>query len=323
MAADPILRLEPVFKDNLWGGTALRDRYGKHCDYDVIAESWELSAHEAGQSLVASGPARGMPFGEYLARIGRGRWGWKCQAQERFPLLIKLIDARKDLSIQVHPSDETALRDRGEAGKAEMWYIVDCDEGAAIYCGFAERVAPEELRRRAEDGTICQVLNRVPVKKGDTFFILPGTIHAICAGILIAEIQQNSNTTFRVYDYQRRGADGQLRPLHLERAAAVLDYAPLAARACAPRAVTEHEGYTAAELFACRCFSVTRLDICTRAALTCGGDSFRHLLCVEGEGAVVHGGVRYPLRQGDSYFLPAALGECAVEGACRVLLSRV
>jgi len=113
------------------------------------------------------------------------------------------------------------------------------------------------------------------------------------------------------------------RARNLQRAAAVLDYAPLAARACAPRAVTEHEGYTAAELFACRCFSVTRLDIRTRAALICGGDSFRHLLCVEGEGAVIHGGVRYPLRQGDSYFLPAALGECAVEGACRVLLSRV
>ena len=270
-----------------------------------------------------SGPLAGMTPDRLAALDRDAFWGTRCAGMRDFPLLVKLIDARRDLSIQVHPSDETALRDRGEAGKAEMWYIVDCDEGAAIYCGFAERVAPEELRRRAEDGTICQVLNRVPVKKGDTFFILPGTIHAICAGILIAEIQQNSNTTVRVYDYQRRGADGQLRPLHLERAAAVLDYAPLAARACAPRAVTEHEGYTAAELFACRCFSVTRLDIRTRAALICGGDSFRHLLCVEGEGAVVHGGVRYPLRQGDSYFLPAALGECAVEGACRVLLSRV
>ena len=123
--------------------------------------------------------------------------------------------------------------------------------------------------------------------------------------------------------YQRQGTDGQLRPLHLDRAAAVLHYAPLAARACAPRAVTAHEGYTAAELFACGYFSVERLDVRTAAALHCGGDSFRHLLCVAGEGAVVHGGVRYPLRQGDSYFLPAALGDCAVEGACRVLLSRV
>ena len=200
---------------------------------------------------------------------------------------------------------------------------MDCDEGAAIYFGFSREITPEEFRRRAEDGTICQVLNRVPVQKGDTFFILPGTIHAICAGILIAEIQQNSNTTFRVYDYQRRGTDGQLRPLHLDRAAAVLNYAPLAARACAPRAVTAHEGYTAAELFACGYFSVERLDVRTAAALHCGGDSFRHLLCVAGEGSVIHGGVRYPLRQGDSYLLPAALGDCAVEGACCVLLSRV
>ena len=163
----------------------------------------------------------------------------------------------------------------------------------------------------------------MPVKKGDAFFILPGTIHAICAGILVAEIQQNSNTTFRVYDYRRRGADGQLRPLHLDRAAAVLRYAPMAARACQPLGVTAHAGWTETALFTCDYFSAARLDVETQAALTCGGDSFRHLLCVEGEGAVVHGGVRYPLRQGDSYFLPAALGDYAVEGRCRVLLSRV
>ena len=163
----------------------------------------------------------------------------------------------------------------------------------------------------------------MPVKKGDAFFILPGTIHAICAGILVAEIQQNSDTTFRVYDYRRRGADGQLRPLHLDRAAAVLHYTPMAARACQPLGVTAHAGWTETALCACDYFSAARLDVETQAALTCGGDSFRHLLCVEGEGAVVHGGVRYPLRQGDSYFLPAALGDCAVEGQCRVLLSRV
>ena len=242
---------------------------------------------------------------------------------EAFPLLVKLIDAQKDLSVQVHPADGTALRDRGEAGKAEMWYIVDCGADAAIYLGFSRQLTPEELRRRAADGTICQVLNRVPVKKGDTFFIQPGTIHAICAGVLVAEIQQNSNTTFRVYDYQRRDAAGNLRPLHLERAAAVLHYAPSAAGACRPLSVTEREGCTEETLCTCPYFTVERLDIRTCAALHGPGDSFRHLLCVEGEGAIVHGGVRYPLRQGDSYLLPAALGDCGVEGRCRVLLSHI
>lgn len=317
------LKLHPCYKDYLWGGDRLRRDYHKTDAPDITAESWELAQRAEGVSAAEGGPLAGKTPDELAALDKDAFWGTDCAGMKNFPLLVKLIDARKDLSIQVHPSDETALREQGEAGKAEMWYIVDCDEGAAIYFGFSREITPEEFRRRAEDGTICQVLNRVPVQKGDTFFILPGTIHAICAGILIAEIQQNSNTTFRVYDYQRRGTDGQLRPLHLDRAAAVLNYAPLAARACAPRAVTAHEGYTAAELFACGYFSVERLDVRTAAALHCGGDSFRHLLCVAGEGAVIHGGVRYPLRQGDSYLLPAALGDCAVEGACRVLLSRV
>ena len=313
-----IIKLTPSCKDYLWGGSRLRTDFGVQSDLDPLAEAWVLSCHPDGPSYLPDGTT----LADYAAAHPEAL-GTDCAKFEQFPVLIKFIDARNDLSIQVHPSDETALREQGEAGKAEMWYIVDCDEGAAIYFGFAQEITPEEFRRRAENGTICQVLNRVPVQKGDTFFILPGTIHAICAGILIAEIQQNSNTTFRVYDYQRRGADGRLRPLHLDRAAAVLDYTPLAARSCAPRAVTEHGGYTAAELFACDYFSVERLDVRTGAALHCGGDSFRHLLCVAGEGAIVHGGVRYPLRQGDSYFLPAALGAYAVEGACRVLLSRV
>ena len=317
------LKLHPCYKDYLWGGDRLRRDYHKTDAPDITAESWELAQRAEGVSAVESGPLAGKTPDELAALDKDAFWGTDCAGMKDFPLLVKLIDARKDLSIQVHPSDETALREQGEAGKAEMWYIVDCDEGAAIYFGFSREITPEEFRRRAEDGTICQMLNRVPVQKGDTFFILPGTIHAICAGILIAEIQQNSNTTFRVYDYQRRDAAGNLRPLHLERAAAVLHYAPSAAGACRPLSITEREGCTEETLCTCPYFTVERLDIRTRAALHCPGDSFRHLLCVEGEGAIIHGGVRYPLRQGDSYLLPAALVDCGVEGRCRVLLSHI
>ena len=292
------LKLHPAYKEYLWGGHRLRAAYHKEDAPEITAESWELAQRPEGVSVVEGGTLAGRTLDDLAALDREAFWGKNCADMREFPLLAKLIDARKDLSIQVHPSDETALRDRGEAGKAEMWYIVDCDENAGIYFGFAREITAEEFRRRAEDGTICEVLNRVPVKKGDAFFILPGTIHAICAGILVAEIQQNSDTTFRVYDYRRRGA-------------------------CQPLGVTAHAGWTETALYACDYFSAARLDVETRAALTCGGDSFRHLLCVEGEGAVVHGGVRYPLRQGDSYFLPAALGDYAVEGQCRVLLSRV
>lgn len=317
------LKLHPCYKEYLWGGHRLRTDYHKSDAPDVTAESWELAQRTEGVSAVEGGALAGETLEQLAEWDQTAFWGSRCAGMEAFPLLVKLIDAQKDLSVQVHPADGTALRDRGEAGKAEMWYIVDCGADAAIYLGFSRQLTPEELRRRAADGTICQVLNRVPVKKGDTFFIQPGTIHAICAGVLVAEIQQNSNTTFRVYDYQRRDAAGNLRPLHLERAAAVLHYAPSAAGACRPLSVTEREGCTEETLCTCPYFTVERLDIRTCAALHGPGDSFRHLLCVEGEGAIVHGGVRYPLRQGDSYLLPAALGDCGVEGRCRVLLSHI
>ena len=141
------------------------------------------------------------------------------------PLLIKLIDAQKDLSVQVHPSAPAAKK--GEQGKTEMWYVVDCRPESTLFLGFSRAVTPDELRRRAKDGTICEVLNRVAVHPGDVFFVRPGTVHAIGAGILVAEIQQNSDTTFRVYDYNRLGADGKPRKLHLERAAEVMNYAPM------------------------------------------------------------------------------------------------
>ena len=200
------LRMKPCYKEYLWGGRQLKKSFGKLDAPDVTAESWELSSHPDGMSVVADGIFQGKTVAELGAIDKKGFWGRECYG-DHFPILVKLIDAEQMLSIQVHPSDETA--DLGEQGKAEMWYIVDCESHAFLYYGFSQKIDSQELLRRAEDGTICEVLNKVPVAKGDVFYILPGTIHAIGAGIVIAEIQQNSNTTFRVYDYQRRGADGR------------------------------------------------------------------------------------------------------------------
>ena len=318
MAADPILRLEPVFKDNLWGGTALRDRYGKHCDYDVIAESWELSAHEAGQSLVASGPARGMPFGEYLARIGRGRWGWKCQAQERFPLLIKLIDARKDLSIQVHPGDEYALARENEYGKNEMWYIMDCQPGARLYCGFSRPVSKEEVAARVKNGTLTQVLNEVPVHKGQVVFIPAGMVHAIGAGILLCEVQQSSNVTYRLYDYGRKDRYGQLRQLHLEKALDVLD---TTARPQILEARENEEGR--ARLCACKYFSVERQRVCGKTALAGDDASFTALMFLEGHGTVQAEDTTLPWKSADCFFVPAGRRPILLEGEGTLLVVRL
>lgn len=247
-------------------------------------------------------------------------WGSQC-SESHFPVLVKLIDAKQMLSIQVHPSDETA--EEGENGKAEMWYIVDCEPQAFLYYGFSQKIDSGELLRRAKDGTICDVLNKVPVAKGDVFYILPGTIHAIGAGIVIAEIQQNSNTTFRVYDYQRKDKDGNLRPLHLERAAKVTNYEPVIPEECKANSFMVFPEFTMAEMFSCKYFRAYRIDVRTSAHLACDGLSFQHLQCVDGSGVIRCRGVEYTFSCGDSFLMPAALGEYDIEGECRMLLSRI
>lgn len=314
------LKMRPCYKEILWGGSRLKTEFGKTDAPDVTAESWELACHPDGMSTVADGPHGGMNLAQLGALDRDGFWGKDCKG-EGFPLMVKLIDAGQDLSIQVHPSDRTCLN--GEHGKAEMWYIVDCAPQSFLYFGFSQEIPREEFLRRARDGTICQVLNRVPVARGDVFYILPGTIHAIGKGLLIAEIQQNSNTTFRVYDYQRKGADGRLRPLHLERAAEVVNYEPIVPEECRANSSVTFPAFSMTEMFSCRYFRAYRVDVRTAVELACDGNSFQHLLCVKGEGVISAGGVDYPFRKGDSYFLPAALGEYKIEGACRMLLSRI
>ena len=196
-----ILKLLPAGKDYLWGGTRLIKEYNKNFNLDKLAETWELSCHPDGLCTIAEGEFAGRTLSEYLDIVGKKVLGTKCEHMEQFPLLIKFIDAKNDLSIQVHPSDEYALTHEGQYGKTEMWYIMDCQPGAFIYYGFKEAISNEEFAERIQNKTLLEVLNKVEVKKGDVFFIEPGTIHAIGSGNLIAEIQQNSNVTYRVYDY--------------------------------------------------------------------------------------------------------------------------
>lgn len=312
------LRLKPCLRSYLWGGTRLREEYHK-TGAGIIAESWELSVRSDGPTLIGSGAHCGESLADILCAAPAGMAGTRCGIAP-FPLLIKLIDAQKDLSVQVHPSDASACREKGEQGKTEMWYVVDCEPESTLFLGFSRAVTPDELRQRAQDGTICEVLNRVAVHPGDVFFVRPGTVHAIGAGILVAEIQQNSDTTFRVYDYNRLGADGKPRQLHLERAIEVMNCAPAQGAAdtllpCPPDGVQE--------VLTCEYFRVRRAEVKRRIDLSTEGGSFTHLMCVRGGGDILCGGRNYPFRQGDSYFLPAALGEYAVEGDCSLLLSGV
>lgn len=195
------VRLIPVFKDYLWGGTKLKTVFNKKSELNILAESWELSANKDGQSIIANGKYQGYGLKEYIDIVGKEIVGTKGLALDDFPILIKFIDAKKNLSVQVHPDDEYATCHDGANAKTEMWYILDCNVGAYLYYGFKKDITKQEYQDAIRSNTITDVLNKVPVHKGDVFFIPAGTVHAIGAGILICEIQQNSNTTYRVYDY--------------------------------------------------------------------------------------------------------------------------
>lgn len=303
------LKLKPALKDYLWGGTRLKTEYKMESDLEKVAEAWVLSTHKDGPSVVLNGELCGKTLTEAVEIFGADCLGENGKKFSYFPILIKLIDARDDLSVQVHPNDEYALKVEGEYGKTEMWYIVDCEEGAALYYGFKEEISKEEFREKIADNTITDVLNRVPVKKGDVFFIPSGTIHAIGRGILIAEIQQNSNTTYRVCDYGRLGADGKPRPLHIDKAVEVTNLTP-------PPASKDLSSGTLAE---CEYFKVRLFSTDKQKEIEVDNASFVSLLCLEGE--VSFDGVT--LVKGDCAFIPANRGKITFKGSATLIESRV
>ena len=316
------IKLKPAFKDYLWGGTRLRDDFDKDCDFDKIAESWELSCHKDGNSVVADGEFAGLTLAQYIEKEGKSVLGTNCEKFENFPILIKLIDAKDNLSVQVHPNNEYAQRVEGEYGKTEMWYVVDCDEGAALLYGFKHNITKEEFRERIENNTLLEVTNSVPVKKGDVFFIEAGTLHAIGKGILIAEIQQNSNTTYRIYDYGRVGADGKPRQLHIDKAVDVTNLCP--AKPYPQSEPVDMGGWTKKRLAKCEYFTVDVINVDTSAALEADKSSFVNILVLDG-GCVLssEGNDAVELKKGDSVFIPAGLGKFELTGKCSAVMTHI
>ena len=316
------IKLKPAFKDYLWGGTRLRDDFGKDCDFDKIAESWELSCHKDGNSVVADGEFAGLTLAQYIEKEGKSVLGTNCERFEDFPILIKLIDAKDNLSVQVHPNNEYAQRVEGEYGKTEMWYVVDCDEGASLLYGFKHNITKEEFRERIENNTLLEVTNSVPVKKGDVFFIEAGTLHAIGKGILIAEIQQNSNTTYRIYDYGRVGADGKPRQLHIDKAVDVTNLCP--AKPYPQSEPVDMGGWTKKRLAKCEYFTVDVINVDTSAALEADKSSFVNILVLDG-GCVLssEGNDAVELKKGDSVFIPAGLGKFELTGKCSAVMTHI
>jgi len=305
-----ILKLQPSCKCNLWGGRKLIDQYNKKFEGDILAETWELSAHKDGPSTIVNGEYAGLLLPEYIEKVGKEVLGTDCKSFEEFPVLIKFIDAKDKLSIQVHPNNEQARAMEGQYGKTEMWYILEAEEGAFLYYGFQKEISTKEFKKRIEDGTLTEVLNAVPVHKGETYFIPSGTLHAIGAGIVIAEIQQNSNVTYRIFDYNRRGTDGKLRDLHVDKAIQVT-------KLCPPDTSLDFGPHLAK----CEYFTVDHKmapygDVCTDT-------SFVSILVLEGEGEIINKEEKMPCKKGDSFFLPAGSGAFSVTGNAELIITRV
>lgn len=317
------LKLRPALKDYIWGGNRLRDEFGMKSDLDKTAEAWVLSCHKDGQNIVENGASAGKTLSEAIDTAGKDCLGENSKKFPYFPVLIKFIDAKNNLSVQVHPDDEYAMRVEKEFGKTEAWYILDAADDAELIYGFKDEISSDEFRRRIEDNTLTDVLNHVKVKAGDLFFIEAGTIHAICKGILLAEVQQNSNTTYRVYDYGRVGADGKPRELHVEKAIDVTKCVPPKSSGKPQGEPMKKEGYTETLLAKCELFTTSRFEIENSYNGFADNKSFVSVIVTDGEGSLESCGVTLSLKKGESVFIPANSGEFTVKGNLTVLETRV
>lgn len=315
----PMLLKAPL-KDYLWGGTQLKEAYGKESDLEKIAESWELSCHKNGTSGIVNGCHKGKSLQELLEEYPDYA-GKNAEKFEKFPVLIKLIDACDKLSIQVHPEDLYAKEnENGEYGKTEVWYIVDAKPDASLIYGFSKDVTKEEFENAINSNTLQDILNFVPVKKGDVFFIPAGTVHAICDGILICEIQQNSDTTYRVYDWGRVDKDGKGRPLHIQKALAVsnLNVSGQTDFSIKRESFFGNQKGIIAE---CEYFKAYEYLVSQRLTLTACENSFQALTFLEGSGTILYHGEEFCFEKGQTYFIPADSGSYEICGNTTVILT--
>lgn len=314
------IKTNPVFKQYIWGGDTLKKKYNKDIPDNFAAESWELSCHSDGLCTAANGEYKGQTLKSVIENhtdemLGRFKY-------EQFPLLVKFLDAKNKLSVQVHPDDTyAAAHENGSLGKTEMWYVIDAKPGAKLVYGLKPGTSKEEFESAVNDGQIESVLNFVPVKKGDSFFIPCGTVHAICEGLLIAEIQQSSNTTYRVYDYDRTDANGNKRELQTQKAIDVINYS------FAPKAHSEKSfasGDASCSLLSeCEYFAVIKYSLKGSCKITPFGERFEMLIYTEGNGTLLYSGGSIDIKAGDSVFIPAKLGKYSARGKLEFLRSFV
>ena len=315
--------LRPSGKDYIWGGKRLNDEFAKNIPLSPLAETWECTTHPDGTCWVVDGEFDGQELKTVLKQHPE-YLGSHPECKEELPILIKFIDADKDLSVQVHPGDDYAREnEQGSLGKTELWYVLDAARDAKLVYGFRHNTDEAEVRSAIARGTLMRHLQRIPVHKDDVFFLKPGTVHAIGAGALIAEIQQNSNLTYRLYDYDRTDKNGQKRPLHIDKAMAVANFQSSAEPRQPLRVLRYRQGVATELLCRCRYFEVYRMLLNTerRQKVTYRSDdlSFRVLLCVNGCGTIRFGGESLDFCKGDCVFVPADSVELTLHGQAQFL----
>lgn len=317
--------LKPAGKDYLWGGSRLNDDFSKGIGMEPLAETWECSTHPDGPSIAASGIHAGKTLTEVL-REHPEYLGTHPKSVDGLPILIKFIDAKKDLSVQVHPDDAyAAAHENGSFGKTEMWYVLDAAKDARLIYGFHHDMKKETLQKSLENGTVEKYLQKIPVKKDDVFYIEAGTVHGIGAGTLLAEIQENSNLTYRLYDYNRVDKNGKKRELHIDKALEVADLRSSAAPRQPMRVLRYQKGCATELLCRCKYFQVERQLINTErcremADFQTGSNSFQVLLCIGGCGVILQeNGEAIHFFKGDCVFVPANSMPLKLHGRAQML----
>ncbi|UGU16977.1 class I mannose-6-phosphate isomerase [Sinomicrobium kalidii] len=298
------IKFVPILKERLWGGTKLKDVLGKDIDSDITGESWELSAVKGDVSVVANGAYKGRGLQELIDEYGAGLLGESVAERfgTEFPILIKFIDAKQDLSIQLHPDDELARKRHNSFGKTEMWYIMQADEGSELIVGFNKNVSREEYTGSLEKNTLTDLLNYEKVKEGDTFFINTGKVHAIGAGILLAEIQQTSDITYRIYDFNRKDKDGNTRELHTELALDAIDYE----KKDDFKVRYTREKNVPNTMVECPYFTTNYMDVEGHLEHRIAArDSFSIYMCVDGEAEIAVEEEKEKIRKGETILIPA------------------
>lgn len=314
------IKLKPFVSETIWGGRKLIEEYGVETEKANAAEGWMLSCHEAGSSSAVNGEFAGKSFADVIGS-NPGLCGTNAKKFDDFPILIKFIDARDDLSVQVHPTKEYCEKTGRGQSKTECWYIIDCDEDAQLLLGFADEISPEEFRSAIENNTLVDKVGKVKVNKGDFFFIESGTLHAICKGILLAEVQESSNTTYRIYDYDRRGKDGKPRELHVSDAVGVT----MLKKYAQPSFCKADKLYSEGKNLLCDSplFKVWKDEISNNLTDYADEKSFVSLLVLSGEGSLECCGETVSLAKGDSWFVPAGSGSYTISGNLEILETRI